>query len=299
MGASRIPFFTNCPVCASIGVSPVVEFPELVFSRCDGCGLIYKREQQPQLGDGGYEEDYFRNGRSQYLKRWEHRVRKCRRQVLAALEYAPHARALLDIGCSAGYVLEAAISLGLEPTGLDLSNFTVNLCREKGYRAEQGSQTQMPFPDASFDIVTTKHTLEHAERPMDALRELHRILRPGGVAFVIVPDAAYWKIPLRPRTGPSFRPEQRGWQHHVYYSERTLPAAMTRAGLVPVKAGKAIFRRRLAQGVRWPAEVARLGFVAAWAWTCKATHLRREIQLIVRKPDVAGMSPSAAATSAA
>lgn len=281
--AVRATFLDRCPVCEAKESAPVIEYPELAFARCSGCGLIYKREQVPQLGHG-YEEEYFRFNRAKYLERWAHRVRKCRRQLLVCLEYAPGARDLLDIGCSAGYVLEAGKSLGLAPTGLDLSKFAVELCRERGYRAELGSLTEIPFPDESFDIVTLKHTLEHVQHPMRGLKEIARVLRPGGVAFLIVPDAAYYKLLVMPRRGRSFRPDRRGWQHHVYFYERNLAEASRLAGLVPLKAGKDIFRRRLARGPRAAWERARWLWLVAWTATCRALHLRREIQLIAGKP---------------
>jgi ubiquinone/menaquinone biosynthesis C-methylase UbiE len=280
---TRVPFLSSCPVCGVQEAGEVITFPELRFGRCAGCGLIYKQEQIPGLGEG-YEEKYFRFNRAGYLKRWDHRVRKCRRQILACLEFAPHARSLLDVGASAGYVLAAAKSLGLSEMGLDLSEFAVQLCRERGFQAERGSLSKMPFPDASFDIVTAKHTLEHIESPMDGLREIHRVLRPGGVAFVIVPDAAYYKLSLMPRRGRSFRPDRRGWQHHVYFYEQNLADACTRAGLTPVKAGKDIFRSRLARGPRAAFEYARYAFLRGWVHASRVTHMRREIQLISVKP---------------
>jgi hypothetical protein len=94
-------FLASCPICGATEASEVVTFPELRFGRCAGCGLIYKQAQVPGLGKG-YEEIYFRLSRAGYLKRWDHRVRKCRRQLLACLEFAPHARSMLDVGCSAG-----------------------------------------------------------------------------------------------------------------------------------------------------------------------------------------------------
>ncbi len=280
---SRASFFASCPVCGAQETSEVVTFPELRFDRCGGCGLIYKREQVPGLGEG-YGENYFRYNRAGYLRRWDHRVRKCRRQLLACLEYAPHARTMLDVGCSAGYVLAAAKSLGLEEMGLDYAQFPVELCRERGFKAEQGTLTKMPFADGSFDIVTAKHTLEHVESPMDGLREIHRVLRPGGVAFIVVPDAAYYKIPLMPRKGRSFRPDRRGWQHHVYFYEHNLADACTRVGLTPAKAGKDIFRSRLAQGARAAYEYARYAFLVGWVHGSRVTRMRRELQLICLKP---------------
>lgn len=279
----RRPFYLACPLCGASTSVGVVSFQQLTYVRCTECRLIYKGEQAEGLGVG-YEEEYFRFNRAKYLQRWAHRVRKCRRQILACLEFAPHARSLLDIGCSAGYVLAAARELELDPTGLDMSQFAVSLCHEKGFRAETGSLMQIPFPDETFDIVTLKHTLEHVEQPLRGLREVARVSKPGGVAFVIVPDADYWKLRWMPRRGRSFRPDRRGWQHHVYFDQHNLAQACESVGLKSVKQGKAVFRRRLANGVRWPWELLRFAWLVAWTRVCKFTRLRREIQIIAMRP---------------
>lgn len=278
----RLPFLSACPVCETPEASEVITFPQLKYARCVTCGLIYKSEQVERLGVG-YEADYFKNNRARYLERWDHRVRKCRRQLLACLEYAPHARRMLDVGCSAGYVLEAGKSLGLEEMGLDYSQFAVALCRERGYRAEVGSLERMPFPDNSFDVVTLKHTLEHIKDPLAGLREIQRVLRPGGVALIVVPDANYFKISAWPRLARAFRPEKRGWQHHTYFYGSNLVDACSRVGMTTLKRDKAVVRRRLAEGIRAPYELLRGLYLRAWTTVCEVLRLRRELFHIVRK----------------
>jgi SAM-dependent methyltransferase len=271
-----------CPLCGEAKQVEVVSYPELSFARCVGCSLVYKRAQRSSLGRG-YESAYFEQGGARYLERFEHRVRKCRNQLLAALEFAPTAADLLDVGCSTGYVLEAGRRLGLRAVGADTSEFAVRTCRERGYAAEVGQLTALPFADASFDVVTAKHTLEHSAQPLQALRELRRVLRPGGVVFLIVPDVEYWKETVLRRSGSYYRPDRLGWQHAVYYSDATLARACAAAGLAPVHAGKAIYRSRLARGPRATWEGLRVAGVKLWNETARALHLRREIQLIARR----------------
>jgi hypothetical protein len=146
--AKRLPFFADCPICRSADHAPVVEFPELLFVRCRGCGLVFKAEEDPALSRRlakRYDAGYFINGRAEYLKRWDHRVAKCRRQLLMCLEFAPHAKSILDVGCSVGYVLAAANSLGLHPTGMDFSAYAAGLAKERGYGAASASLTHLPF----------------------------------------------------------------------------------------------------------------------------------------------------------
>jgi SAM-dependent methyltransferase len=276
MGQLLVP---ACPLCGAAAHAEVVRFAELAFVRCAGCGLLYKREQVADLGRG-YEAAYFERGGAAYLRRWAHRVRTCRRQLLAALEYAPRATTVLDVGCSAGYLLEAARTLGLAAAGVDASHYAVDLCRQRGFRAEVGALEALPFPDGTFDVVTAKHTLEHTSAPLQALAEMRRVLQPGGVVFLVVPDASHWLLGWFPRRGSAFRPDRLGWQHAVYYSDQTLAAACRRAGLEPVLAGKAVFRSRLAAGWRRPWELARWWFLVAWTRAARALRLRREIQLM-------------------
>ena len=283
----RAPFFAHCPVCGSAEASTIVEFPELRFGRCTGCGLIYKDQEERGLRarlSKKYDADYFIHGSAQYLKRWAHRVAKCRRQLLMCLEFAPHAERMLDVGCSAGYVLAAADSLGLTPTGIDITAYTTKLAKDRGYASATASLTELPFADRSFDIVTAKHTLEHVDVPKRGVSELFRVLKPGGVVLVVVPDAAYWRVGSAPKSGKYFKPEGLGWQHHVYYGVPQLTRALTDAGFEVVSNDKAMLRRRLAKGVAAPWEYVRYAALKTWTSVSKATRLRREIQLIARRP---------------
>ncbi|MBL8921452.1 MAG: methyltransferase domain-containing protein [Myxococcaceae bacterium] len=275
----RQPFFRTCPICGAAGRRVLIEFPELVYVNCDGCGLLYKSEQVERLGVG-YEEEYFRFNRAGFLKRWAHRVRKCTRQLRDCLVVTPAARVVLDVGCSAGYVLAAARRLGLEPVGVDISTFAVELCREKGFRAELGSLSKLPLEDASVDIATLKHTLEHVPDPLAGLRELFRVLRPGGALLVVVPDADKWKIALMPRLGRDLRPELRGWQHHVYFSSKTLALALERAGFEVAHRHKAVFRPTAPRLFEWPR------FAVYWltSWLGERLRLRRELHFVARRP---------------
>lgn len=284
----RRPFFAVCPICRSPERTTLIEFPELVYVNCAACGLLYKSEQVERLGVG-YEETYFRFNRAGFLKRWAHRVRKCTRQLRDCLVVTPNARVALDVGCSAGYVLAAARGLGLEPIGVDISTFAVELCREKGFRAELGSLSKLPLPDESVDIVTLKHTLEHVPDPMEGLAELRRVLRPGGALLIVVPDADKWKIALMPRLGRDLRPELRGWQHHVYFSAKTLALALQSAGFEVAHRHKAVLRPNAPKLLEWPR------YAAHWvtSWLGEKLRLRRELHFVARRPLTATPAPAA------
>jgi SAM-dependent methyltransferase len=188
---------------------------------------------------------------------------------------------LLDVGCSTGYVLSAAKSLGLAATGLDFSAHAARHCRDKGFCALQGELGALPFPDASFDIVILKAVLEHIPQPMDGIQEAARVLRPGGVIFVIVPDGDYFKHALMPTRARDFRPDARGWQHHVYFHSPSFARACGEVGLAVAQEGRAVLRRRATAALVFPLEHVRWLGLAAWTQLARWTRLRRDIQAFV------------------
>jgi SAM-dependent methyltransferase len=95
---------------------------------------------------------------------------------------------LLDAGCGTGFNLVALARLG-HTFGLDLSAEALRFCRERGVRAVRGSLLRLPFPAASFDLVTSFDVVYHDWVPDDraAVAEMARVLRPGGALLVRCP----------------------------------------------------------------------------------------------------------------
>jgi len=306
-------FLTQCPLCESEAARDFVSFESLRFLQCIPCGLIYKGAMDPAI-QKAYDASYFEDGRAKYARRFEHRVRKCSRQLRLMLDApglpespraADASQRLLDVGCSAGYVMEAGQRLGLQAEGLDPSEHAVSLCLKRGLKASVGTLDALPFEDGAFDLITLKHTLEHVAAPLQALSELRRVLAPGGRLLVVVPDAAYWKRSLMRRRGGYFRPDRAGAEHHVYFEEHQLVDAGARVGLKAIHRDKAYQHRFDQGGDPTQPPRARRGVRAGLSWLrytltrsaralVIALHLRREIQVLFLNP----LNPSKSAKQA-
>ena len=96
-------------------------------------------------------------------------------------------RDALEIGCGTGLILERTAARARRATGVDLSagmaRFTTG---QKGLTVAQASATDLPFADDSFDVVYSFKVLPHVPDLAAAVREIRRVLRPGGRAFVEV-----------------------------------------------------------------------------------------------------------------
>jgi 2-polyprenyl-3-methyl-5-hydroxy-6-metoxy-1,4-benzoquinol methylase len=96
---------------------------------------------------------------------------------------------LLDIGCAQGFFLFNASKAGYAAKGVEISQDAVAYARnEFGLDVEAQPFEELRFGAAHFDVVTLWQVLEHVPYPLTMLREVNRILRPGGLVVVSTPD---------------------------------------------------------------------------------------------------------------
>ena len=116
-------------------------------------------------------------------RRWWMRTARSFQDVLARPEAT-----VLDLCCGTGDMTSALLSLrpaeGEPVTGLDFSAEMLDRAREKFAGANalwiEGDAMRLPFPDASFDLVTAAFGFRNLTNYADGLREMARVLRPGG-----------------------------------------------------------------------------------------------------------------------
>ena len=107
-----------------------------------------------------------------------------------------HGMRVLDVCCGPAMLAVGALERGAEAVGLDFSLEAVGLARRlvpKG-RFERGDAQALPFPSGSFDAVLCGYGLMHLPEPAAALREILRVLRPGGRAALSVWDARWLRL---------------------------------------------------------------------------------------------------------
>src|SRR5207302_10033561 len=89
---------------------------------------------------------------------------------------------VLEIGCGHGLLLDQLRRRGWTVTGTELSTASSGYARDVlGIDVRVGDLLSMRFADASFDVVILWHSLEHVRDPFEHVREVSRILRPGGL----------------------------------------------------------------------------------------------------------------------
>jgi SAM-dependent methyltransferase len=134
---------------------------------------------------------------------------------------------VLDVGCGRGLLLQAFQRRGWTVEGTELSAQSSRHAREVvGVPVHIGPLPSLGLPSDSFDAVTMWQVLEHVPDPHAFIAEVHRILKPGGVFFVSVPNFASVEA----------RACRDGWfhldvpRHLIHFTPDTLRASLAEAG---------------------------------------------------------------------
>ena len=137
---------------------------------------------------------------------------------------------VLDIGCGRGLLLRAFQRNGCDVTGTEFSDGACRFAREVlKLPVRVGLLPELNFPADSFDIVVMWHVLEHVSDPRPMVAEVSRILRPGGLFLVAVPNFG----------SPEARLTKAGWfhldcpRHLSHHTHESLSRVLRAAGLTP------------------------------------------------------------------
>ncbi len=212
-----------CPICRGADFQPY----KLGLVRCKSCDAVFSPTiWQPQANEQ-MEDEWFGADYQAESSVWVNAFQAWNnRKTLARLAQAnPQGRRLLEIGVGSGSFLKAARGCGYEVMGCDLSaSICERVCRLHGI-SMHGESLGTLAGENRFDVVVMNHVLEHVNQPIALLNEVRRLLAPGGLVHIAVPNIACWEAKLAGWT--SYEP-----YHLAYFAPHTLERAVKAGGLV-------------------------------------------------------------------
>jgi SAM-dependent methyltransferase len=165
------------------------------------------------------------------LMRWMRRRKLVQRRHLIERYSGRTTGRILDIGCATGIFLHEMASMGWQAAGVEPVEHAAEYARARfGLEIFSGTLAQAPYESGTFDVVTFWDVLEHTFSPAQELAHAARLLVPGGLVAINVPN---WESVDRRLFGPhwiGFDPPR-----HLYvFTESTLTALLHQAGFQPL-----------------------------------------------------------------
>ena len=213
-----------CPACQSRKRTGLGAKNEHEVFRCAGCGTLYSTTQS--ITEADLYDNYYHEGNLSFPTFIHQRVEEI---VGRFASYRQNNR-LLDLGCGAGVIMQAAAAAGWEVYGLDVSRSAVEHLEHLGYEVFHGELFEARYSSGIFDAVVASELLEHIPGPQTFVREISRILRPAGLFWATTPNGE----------GLSSRLLGKGWsvvcppEHLQLFTRTGIKTLLTDAGFARV-----------------------------------------------------------------
>lgn len=178
-----------CPLCGANDSREIFVKDGFSHVACNPCGFMYV---SPVAKDHVIDEFYRRE------KSWaavlenptqvEFDRKKFAYGLDVALEHCPPEPRVLDVGCGPGVFIDVARELGLETAGVELNQQNVADMRGRGITVYDKPLDKCGLDEGLFDLIALWEVLEHIIEPRPLLAEIARLLAPGGVVLILVPN---------------------------------------------------------------------------------------------------------------
>lgn len=231
-----------CPLCGATLFRPRHRIMGYAIVDCPRCGLTHVNPQPTEADLARFYETVFHTagwyGRFPHLRDFDYFGRAAgdeaghQSYVELVRNQVPRG-SWLDVGCGHGRLAEFAAAAGYEAFGVDPNPLAVEAARQRlgPDRVFEGTLETAHLPADRFAVVSLVGTVEHLKRPLQTLREILRVLKPGGLILVQTPNLASLQYRRQGGRWEQFTPPG----HLVYFTPGTLRAMLRVAGFRQVR----------------------------------------------------------------
>lgn len=177
-----------CPICRDTNVIlygqqeyilEVEQIPSIIY-RCKRCDFNFRSFSRP-LSEVLSHFKVAPYSTNEIEQQWLRRRKGFYQFLLGLLSKPADGKAVLDIGCAFGHFLDCAVERGYRPFGTEVSEEMADLlCRRRDYPVSTRPLHNLQLPEKQFDVITFVDSFYYFEKPLESLRQCHKLLKPGG-----------------------------------------------------------------------------------------------------------------------
>lgn len=173
-----------CPACDSSQNSFCGDKNDFKIFTCQECKTLFSTKNK--LSERFDYDDYYHQNNLVAPDFINFRLD----EIVSSFESFRLNNRFLDVGCGAGNLLAAAARVNWQIEGVEVSKSSVEFLQKQKIQVFHGELFAANFQENSFDVVAAVEILEHISEPAKFLKEVFRILRPGGLFFATTPHGA-------------------------------------------------------------------------------------------------------------
>lgn len=232
--ASAAAELPGCRLCGG-PARPAMEKDSFSIVRCDRCGFMFALVAQATSTENIYTDDEFffppesrdrARGRSWYDVLWERKRPFYLARLRRIGDFQKPGR-MLDIGCAAGYMLNAARQLGWEIAGVEPSPAMRERARASlNCTVYESLDEAIAAGGSRFEAIMMFEVIEHLEDPVAAMQKIRELLVPGGLLALSTPNCESPAAPAGLPLDIWFVPPA----HISYFGPTTLVSCLRLAG---------------------------------------------------------------------
>ena len=187
----------SCPLCGADDYADLWSKAGAQYVRCRSCTLVYEspRLTESELKAFYSDQAYFVHAGGEdpvsgYVDYFAQCTPQLQHEYFEIVERHANVRrgTYLDVGCGTGGVVGYAAEKGWDACGQEISSWAAAVGKKAGLTIIESSLSEAAIASDSFDAVSMFDVLEHLPSPIEYLREIYRILKPGGVLVVETPN---------------------------------------------------------------------------------------------------------------
>jgi 2-polyprenyl-3-methyl-5-hydroxy-6-metoxy-1,4-benzoquinol methylase len=217
---------TECSLCGKDNARLYLDCTDFKFMKCRECGLVYQNPQ-PVFEDlkNRYKDDYF----VYELENDENffNLMKLGLKDIKFFKYKSFVNnRFLDIGCATGLLVKHMKDRGWDSKGLEICRESAEYgIKKRGVNIIISRLSDAGFNDNYFSVIHFSHVIEHVPLPLNFLKEVYRILAPGGMIIIATPNVDSLQAVL-------FKDKWRSAiaDHLTLFSRKTLKKMLIKAG---------------------------------------------------------------------
>jgi len=230
----------RCPACGAPNPEFVFDCHDHFLSHekfgimhCRACSILFTPPQPHPAEIGRYYKSEKYISHSDTSKGIVNKVYRWVRGIAVKQKYRLVSRYLpqgsvLDIGCGTGHLLSTFASHGWQTKGIEPGSEARKYAIETFGLDVEDEPAIASLPDASFDVISMWHVLEHVHDVRERMKEVKRLLRDGGIAVVALPNHASWDA-------KHYGPFWAAWdvpRHLYHFSKKSLEWLAQESGFV-------------------------------------------------------------------